>query len=96
LLLGALLWGNCLCCPQAPFAPAPHISSHGCCGQPANPSDSCHSFALKYFVQTDAAAYTPQAATDNVPSVPTAVTVAIVAIPHSPSNLEVLNSTIRI
>src|ERR1022692_1979109 len=59
LLLGALLWGKCLSCPQLLLSLASHTPAHGCCKhpgkQPVTPQDECQSFALKHFVKADPA-----------------------------------------
>jgi hypothetical protein len=108
LLLGALLWGNCLSCPQLLLSLASHAAPHDCCKrpghQPANSQAGCASFALQHFVKTDPApkaqlqpaAHAFSLSPDGMPLTPAAAPVAIVVIPHSPPDLAVLNSTFRI
>jgi hypothetical protein len=108
LLLGALLWGNCLSCPQLLLSLASHVPAHGCCKhpgkQPATSQNDCQSFALRHFVKADpapkvqlqAAAYAPLVSLHTMPLTPAPGAIAPVAIPHSPPDLEVLNSSIRI
>jgi len=99
LLLVALFCGNCFCCVQVP--------SHSCCEhsgqQPVSSPTNCRSIALRHFVTTNPA---PQAqfhvlanapmAVAGTPISPPAPKVIKPVIPHSPLDLEVLNSNIRI
>ena len=108
LLLGALLWGNCLSCPQLLLSLASHAPAHGCCKhagkQPVTSEISCQSFALKHFVKADpapkvqlqAAANAHFVSADTTPLAPVAPRGAILVIPYSPPDLELLNSSIRI
>ena len=108
LLLGALLWGNCLSCPQLLLSLASHTPAHGCCKhpgkQPVTPRDECQSFALKHFVKADpapkahlqAVAYAHVGGADTQAVAPIAPRAVVVVIPYSPPDLEVLNSSIRI
>jgi len=108
LLLGALLWSNCLSCPQLLLSLASHAPAHDCCNhpgkQPVPSRDNCQSFAVKHFVKADpapkahlqAAAYAHFAGADAQPVAPAEPRGAVVVIPYSPPDLEVLNSSIRI
>jgi hypothetical protein len=108
LLLGALLWGNCLSCPQLLLSLASHAPAHDCCKhpgkQPVTSQNSCQSFALKHFVKADpapkvqlqAAANAHFVSADTTPLAPVAPRGAILVIPYSPPDLELLNSSIRI
>ena len=108
LLLGALLWGNCLSCPQLLLSLASHSHSHGCCKpsgkQPATSRNDCQSFALKHFVRADpapkaqlqAAANAHFVTVDSIPPTPATPMASVLVLPYSPPDLEVLNSSIRI
>jgi hypothetical protein len=108
LLLGALLCGNCLSCPQLLISLASHAPAHGCCKhpgkQPVTSQNECQSFALRHFVKADpapkaqlqAAAYAHLAGADTQPLTPAAPRLEIVVSPYSPPDLEVLNSSIRV
>lgn len=108
LLLGALLWGNCLSCPQMLLGLASHAPAHDCCKhpgkQPATSQNDCQSFALKHFVKADpapkaqlqATVYAHFAGANTQPAALAAPKVVVGVIPHSPPDLEVLNSSIRI
>lgn len=107
LLVGALLWGNCLSCPQLLLGLASHAPAHDCCKHPGKQptsQNSCQSFALKHFVKSNPAprtelpttAYMHLAGADTEPAGPEAFRAATVGIPHCVPDLEVLNSSIRI
>jgi hypothetical protein len=82
--------------------------AHDCCKhpgkQPTNSQNDCPSLALQHFVKADpapnahleAVAYARAAAAGTQPVALAAPGVAIVVIPHSTPDLEVLNSNIRI
>jgi hypothetical protein len=108
LLLVALLWGNCLSCPQLLLSLTSHAPAHDCCKQrgkpPATPQNHCQSLALKHFVKVDpapkaqfqAVANAQFLSADVMRAVPAAPQGATVAIPDSPPDREVLNSSFRI
>jgi hypothetical protein len=108
VFLGALLWGNCLSCPQLLLSLASHAPAHGCCKhpgkQPVTSQDNCQSFALRHFVKADsapkaqlqAAANAHLVSADTMPLTPAALKGATLVIPYSPPDLELLNSSIRI
>jgi len=108
LLMGALVWGNCFCCPQLPVPLESHAPAHGCCGhsgkQPVPSQGNCHSARISHFVTREPA---PQVQVHVVmiahvvgPGIPVASPaaprVARFVIPHPPFDLEVLISNIRI
>jgi hypothetical protein len=107
LLVGALVWGNCFCCPQLPLSPASEASSHDCCDHPGKqpvPSQrSCHSVGLRHFVKIDPAPQTQLrvvaicrvAVAGTPPISPIVSRAARLVIPRSLPDLEVLNSNIR-
>jgi len=43
LAVAALLWGNCLSCPQ--------MTSHSCCPKPQSASFQCHTENMRHFVK---------------------------------------------
>jgi hypothetical protein len=45
LAVAALLWGNCLSCPQ--------MTSHSCCPKPQSASFQCHTENMQHFVKAD-------------------------------------------
>jgi hypothetical protein len=108
LLLAALLWGNCLSCPQVLLSLTSHTPAHDCCKPtgkvPVKSQNNCQSFALQHFVKADPAsqarlqpaAYAHVAVTDTQAVAPAARAIVIVVIQHSPPKLEILNSNIRI
>ncbi len=107
VLLGALLWGNCLSCPQLLLSLASRSAAHGCCPPtgktPVPTNNDCQSFGLKHFVKTDATPQLrlPQSALAEIVvavarNLPVAAGRAALTVPYSPPDLEVLNSSIRI
>jgi hypothetical protein len=108
LLLLALLWGNCLSCPQLLLSLTSHAPAHDCCKQhgnpPANPQNHCQSLALKHFVKVDPAPKAQFQVVANVHVLSADATRAMraplqgaaVVILDSPPDLEVLNSSFRI
>jgi len=108
LLLSALLWGNCLSCPQLLLNLASQVPAHDCCKhpgkQPVGCQTTCQSLALKHFVKADpaptpqlhAVAYAHFLSADAMPLAPAAPKAAVVVIAYSPPDLEVLNSSFRI
>jgi hypothetical protein len=45
LVVAALLWGNCLTCPQ--------MATHSCCPKPQPASFQCHMENMQHFVKAD-------------------------------------------
>ena len=45
LAVAAMLWGNCLSCPQ--------MTSHSCCPKPQSASFQCHTENMQHFVKAD-------------------------------------------
>jgi hypothetical protein len=50
LALLAMLWGNCLSCPEIM---AGHQPAHSCCHKPQPASTSCHTQGLQHFVNAE-------------------------------------------
>lgn len=104
LLLGALLWGNCLSCPELLLALSSHAPAHGCCKRPDSSGNECHSVALKHFVKADPAQQTaiqfapcsPMVTRLPAPPVTPVRLDTVPAIQQSPPGLDVLNSVFRI
>jgi hypothetical protein len=48
LVLVAMLWGNCLSCPQI-------ADAHSCCHKPQPASAACHTQILRHFVKAEKA-----------------------------------------
>jgi hypothetical protein len=46
LVLMAMLWGNCLSCPQM-------TAAHSCCHKPQPASAACHTQGLQHFVKAE-------------------------------------------
>jgi hypothetical protein len=51
LVLVAMLWGNCLSCPQV-------TAAHSCCHKPQPASAACHTQSLQHFVKAETPAPT--------------------------------------
>jgi hypothetical protein len=77
LALLALLWGNCLSCPQM-------ADAHSCCHKTQPASAACHTQNLQHFVRADTSA--PSGALLAVAPVPLAPpTFHIVSLTFTPS-----------
>jgi hypothetical protein len=108
LVLAALLWGNCLSCPQMLLGFSAQVPAHGCCQhsgkQPVTSHEKCTSLGLQHFVKADAAQKVHPPAAQPVPlpaaepalSVPSFEPDSSIAYLHSPPDLQVLHSTFRI
>ena len=59
LAVAAMLWGNCLCCPQILTAMTAHQPAHNCCPKPKPVSTICPTQGIRHFVKADAAAQAP-------------------------------------
>ena len=46
LVLVAMLWGNCLSCPQV-------TAAHSCCHKPQPASAACHTQSMQHFVKAE-------------------------------------------
>lgn len=46
LVLVAMLWGNCLSCPQI-------ATAHSCCHKPQPASAACHTQSMQHFVKAE-------------------------------------------
>jgi hypothetical protein len=53
LAVFALLWGNCLSCPEMMVAMTSHQPDHSCCHKPQAPSAKCHTEAMQQVVMAD-------------------------------------------
>ena len=108
LVLAALLWGNCLSCPQLLLSLGANAPAHSCCKhpgkKPVTTRDGCQSQGLKHFVKADSAQkIQPPAAqpvqlpaAEPVLAAPSFRPDAGVAFLHSPPDLQLLHSTFRI
>jgi hypothetical protein len=63
LAVAAMLWGNCLSCPEMMLAAASHQPAHSCCHKPQPTASGCHMQGMQHFVKADAPApHAPAAA----------------------------------
>jgi hypothetical protein len=74
LVVVAMLWGNCLSCPDARAAASSPTSSHSCCHKPHPASAKCQTEGLSHFVKADSV----------VPVVPVVVTVSDYSFAEAP------------
>lgn len=56
LAVAAMLWGNCLTCPQ--------MTAHRCCPKPQPASFQCHTENMQHFVKADGPAPSAPAAAE--------------------------------
>jgi hypothetical protein len=52
----ALLWGNCLSCPDMMAAMAVHQPDHNCCHKPQPAQAKCHTQDMQHFMKAEAPA----------------------------------------
>jgi len=108
LVLAALLWGNCLSCPQVLLSLSAKAPAHSCCQhpgkKPVTTREACQSQGLKHFVKADPAQkiQPPAAQPVQLPAAepmlpaPSFHPDASVAFLHSPPDLQPLLSTFLI
>lgn len=53
LVVVAMLWGNCLSCPEVRAVAGSNQSSHSCCHKPHPASAKCQTEGLSHFVKAD-------------------------------------------
>ena len=53
LALLAMLWGNCLSCPEILAGAVSHQAAHSCCPKPQPASASCHTQGMQHFVKAE-------------------------------------------
>ena len=53
LVVAAMLWGNCLSCPDMLAAMMSRQADHTCCHKPRPVSVKCHAQAMQHFVQAE-------------------------------------------
>jgi hypothetical protein len=53
LALVAMLWGNCLSCPDMLWAMTSHQADHSCCHKPQPASAQCHTEDMRHFVKAN-------------------------------------------
>lgn len=53
LAVVAMLWGNCLSCPDMFAAMTSHQADHSCCHKPQPASVKCHTQGMQHFVQAE-------------------------------------------
>src|ERR1019366_2098261 len=101
LIVVALLWGNCLSCPQM-LLTAAHQPAHSCCHRTKSAGTSCQSQGLQHFLkagpelQTPAVAVVAAVAPAIAVSLPQDALVAPVEVEHAPPDLLALHSVFRI
>ncbi len=103
LIVAALLFGNCLSCPQVMMAVASHQPGHGCCHRPSPSKIDCHSQALSHFVKAQGASLTPMFASLGaapalavVPALARPAVAPWLAADVSPPDLLSLHSLLRV
>jgi hypothetical protein len=102
LIVVALLWGNCLSCPQMLLAAATHQPAHSCCHRTKTAGTKCQSQGLQHFLKASPELQTPAvaavAAVAPVIAVPLALgaLVSPVELVHAPPDLLSLHSAFRI
>ena len=74
LIVVALLWGNCLSCPQMLLTAVTHQPAHSCCHKNKSAGTKCQSQGLQHFLKTGG-----EARTAGVAVVATAVATAVTA-----------------
>ncbi|HUI55092.1 MAG TPA: hypothetical protein VLY04_08980 [Bryobacteraceae bacterium] len=103
LIVAALLFGNCLSCPQMLWAWASHSAPHSCCHKPQPVSAGCHSQSMQHFVKAASTAHAPvlQAVAEAVQVTPPGATLLDAAptpspAEHAPPYVLALSSSLRI
>ena len=101
LAVAAMLWGNCLSCPDMMAAMASHQPDHSCCHKPQPAQAKCHTQSMQHFVQADKQAVSAPAAVEMVElPAPMALPVqwAVTALPalHAPPGPPATPTTLRI
>jgi hypothetical protein len=103
LVFAAMLWGNCLSCPQMWAAAANHHDPHSCCHHGQTVKVDCQSQGLHNFVKADPATHVPalavmieQAAVNLTAALPIAPVEVASAVGHAPPDLLCLHSSFRI
>ena len=97
LIVAALLFGNCLSCPQMMMAVASHQPGHGCCHRPSPAKFDCHSQALSHFVKAQGASLTPMFASLGVaPALARPAVAPWLAADVPPPDLLSLHSLLRV
>jgi hypothetical protein len=101
LALVAMLWGNCLSCPDMLAATASHQPDHSCCHKPQPAQVKCHTQSMQHFVQAEThAPVAPVAAelaeTPALAMLPVRWTSAPLPALHAPPGSPTLSTTLRI
>ena len=102
LIVVALLWGNCLSCPQMLLAAATNQPAHSCCHKTKSAGTTCQSQGLQHFLkaspETQTLAVAVVAPVAPAIAVPLALgaLVSPVEVVHAPPDLLALHSAFRI
>jgi len=101
LAVAAMLWGNCLSCPDMLAAMTSHQPDHSCCHKPQPAPVACHTQAMQHFVkaETHSVAMPAVAELAELPAavaLPAAWAAARLPVQHAPPGNLTLLTTLRI
>jgi hypothetical protein len=101
LAVAAMLWGNCLSCPDMLAAMASHQPDHSCCHKPHPAPVACHAQVMQHFVKAETHTVATPAVAElaELPASvapPATLAAALTPVQHAPPGNLTLLTTLRI